>query len=86
MEYSTVAPALAALPIERVLIGDVIYGWEKGGNHVRKGWHLESEPVTVDGKGLVESDDRWMINNIAFLKTDQPPRYVLIAKPELANE
>lgn len=83
MAYEPVCPALVMLPIERVLIGEVIYGFETNGNYARKGWTLLPNPFTVNGRGLVDKGEAWELNSYVCLK--RYCRYVLIRAPRAAD-
>lgn len=77
-EERKVCPALVIVHRVYVLPGDVMWGWEEGGNGWRKGWHLAPEGEVVNGLGVVEQEDRYVINNMHFLKGDFCPEYFLV--------
>lgn len=73
-------PPLTMIPIEDLIPGHVLWGWEKERNYSRKGWHLENEGQEV--LDVEESDGHWAINEIRFTKDESFPEYVLIEVPQ----
>jgi hypothetical protein len=69
-------PALRTIHRDEIRPGDILWGWEEGANGTRKGWHVESEPITVDQRGVRDGDGAMLVNSWVFIRECQPEHFL----------